>query len=99
MNPLGTVPDAFLGCREFGHAWQASGHTNIVRRGTKVIEFTRVAVCLRCEASRSQKISVPDFRIVSTSRTYPEHYLLVGRERVHKADVRYEVLTRYLTGS
>lgn len=83
-----------LTCREVGHAWDPERDSGVTtNKAGRVIEFQRLCSCLRCGAKRKQVIEVPSFRVKTTTITYPDGYLLSG-SRIHKSDVRREVLDR-----
>lgn len=82
----------FLDCRDLGHQWDRT-HDDVTYGARKtVVEFTRNTVCQRCHCTRREVFEVPSFRRKSVSMWYPDGYLVEGRGRVFKREVRRAVL-------
>lgn len=77
-RPLGSLPDAYLSCRDLGHAWEHDTDGKpVTEQG--VVTFTRAMLCPRCATTRVETMHV--FRDGSVVKAhvkygYPMGYLL-----------------------
>jgi hypothetical protein len=81
-----------LTCRTYGHAWTPSKVIRTLNSRGKVIEYTSLLVCARCETERRQKIT-PEGELVRNNYTYAPGYLRdKGDPAYAKQDYRIEYI-------
>lgn len=95
IKTLTQLKDAFLLCRDVGHAWMFVDDQ--ITEGTRKnpIEFRRTLICSRCETERTECISCYSFAVESRTYKYPDFYCMTG-ERVFAHDVREEFFLRHV---
>jgi hypothetical protein len=62
---VASMPEAYLLCRDFGHAWHVAKRRTVYDEMTR--SWTRVVTCTRCKTVRSQEYDSVGYLV---SRTY-----------------------------
>jgi hypothetical protein len=86
------LTDAQLQCRSFRHINQRHVTDRVTRRGTEVIEFTRISVCRTCGTQIELVIDVATFRTKKSTYSYKDGYQVVGGVKMR--DARQEFIGR-----
>ena len=74
------LPDAYLGCRDYGHNWRPS-----TARRLRDSTYEAVVTCERCAARRVRLLSARG-AVLSNHYEYPEQYLIPGMGRLTGTD-------------
>lgn len=91
------LKDNQIACRDYGHAWQKDGDTNIATGLLgQVVSFNRQLRCVRCGTIRRDAFAVGHGRVDRDKRyyTYQNGYLL--DQHADRSTVRLEGLLRVL---
>lgn len=76
---LGELKDEYLDCRDLRHAWGKSSDWSVLRGiGGRVIQFTRVVICSRCDTERHETYALPSMEVLTRRYRYPEGFLMQG---------------------
>lgn len=89
--------DSFLECRDMGHTWAEVNYDPMPDR--KVVN--RSLLCSSCTAERIDKIARKSGEIIGRKYNYPKGYIKTRQYKagdMRKAEIRAEVLRRYLGG-
>jgi len=93
---VGDLSKSARRCRDLGHSWDWTGDFEIVRRGARIIECTRVATCDRCGTERVQIIEIPSMRVKTRRYEYPDNYLGVKGAHLDGSTIRGYEIERFL---
>lgn len=84
-----------LECRSMGHTWQHLDDQDIVKRGTQVVSFRRVELCMRCGAERWREVNLTKNEVTRRGMRYAEGYLLApGAPPAKRMDALRTLYTR-----
>lgn len=93
---INEIPTEFLVCRVFGHRWNEGAIIDRVTGRAKdktILTFDRWMVCARCALERVDDMLWSSFEPQRTTYTYPDMYLVKGRQ-IRRADARRELFNR-----
>lgn len=88
---LALIPDDYLDCRLFQHAWRPY---DVLRPSRRVLR--QELLCGRCETMKHLDISEDDGTLLRTGYSYPRGYLIAGAGRLGRAG-RGQLWLRKLT--
>ena len=98
-GPVGTLEDAALQCRDFGHAWRWKTDFNPMYEGKRMATVTRYVACERCGTGRLDVYALPTFKRIKTTYDYEANYLLTDHTgRLAVSEVRIEIMRRIMSG-
>lgn len=92
---LTKLPIDYVKCRGYGHAWDWVSDESLVRDSRKkVIEYTEVLRCLRCDTHRYDQVTLLTHDLVKRRYARPVEYDLAKPGRTLRREVLKEFANR-----
>ena len=85
----------YVKCRGYGHSWDWETDEGLQRNARgKLVEFTEVLKCLRCDARRYDTVTVASHELVKRRYARPIAYDLKKPGRTPRREVLHEFALR-----
>src|SRR5262245_28261847 len=89
-----TIPDEYLACRDWMHAWDAYSATVGRNKSARRREIRETLLCTRC-GTYKHRLMTTTGQLLRNTYTYPDGYLLKDQGPFTPADREY-IRTRHL---